>query len=219
MLGVGKRLKPTDLRVDLRGRVFRYLLLIAAAAGIAMYFLVLRPDMGKTEETLGALASQIAGRPVSVKCQGVIKEAVDVSAAEGEVLFENGEPTDVAELKRGICIELADFPKTLEDERYRCLASSDACPKEIIKRVVAVHTLTHEAWHLRGVQDERVTECYAMQTSEIVARRLGASQALARAMAVYYANERYTRLSSSYQSPFCRDGSRYDLNRGSRVWP
>lgn len=198
----------------------RYLLLVGAVAGVAAYFILLRPDLGKTEDMLGEVASQIAGRPVSITCQGVIADAVDVSAAEGEVAFdENGQPGDVAELKRGICHDLADFPDSVSDERYRCLVSADPCPSDIEKYVLAVHILTHEAWHLRGVKDERVAECYALQTDEIVASRLGASPSLARAMAVYYAKEMYPELSSTYQTPACRNGGRFDLNRGSRVWP
>ena len=200
--------------------MLRYLLLIGAAAGIAAYFFVIRADIGETEDTLGALASQIAGRPVSVKCQGVVADAIDVSAAEGTVRFDpNGEPGDTAELRRSVCQELAEFPDTLSDQRYRCLVSPDPCPRDIVKRVVAVHTLTHEAWHLRGVLDERLTECYALQTGEGVAKSLGANPSLSRAIAVYYATERYTKLSSTYRSSLCRDGGRYDLKQGTRRWP
>ena len=200
--------------------MFRYLLLIGAVAGVAAYFLVLQPDLGKTEATLSALASQIAGRPVSVTCQGVIKDAVDVSGNEGEVEFDQqGRPGDVALLKRSVCHELADFPGTFGDQRYRCLLSAEECPRAIVKRVVAIHTLTHEAWHLRGVQDERIAECYALQTNQLVATRLGAGEQLARAIAVFYATERYTKLSTTDQSPLCRSGGRYDLNRASRAWP
>ena len=200
--------------------MFRYLLLIGAVAGAAAYFFLLRPDIGKTEEMLAEVASQIAGRPVSINCQGVIADAVDVSAAEGEVAFdEDGKPADVAELKRGTCHDLADFPDSVNDERYRCLVSPDPCPKDIEKYVLAVHILTHEAWHLRGVRDERIAECYAIQTDELVASRLGAGPSLARAMAVYYAKEKYTELSSTYRTPACRNGGRYDLNRGSHAWP
>ena len=52
-----------------------------------------------------------------------------------------------------------------------------------------------------------------------MATRLGASPGLARAVAVYYTNEKYTRLSSTYQTPACRNGGKYDLNRGSNIWP
>lgn len=200
--------------------MFRYLLLLGAVAGVAAYFLLLRPDLGKTEEMLSAVASQIAGRPVSVTCKGVIEDAVDVSGNEGEVEFDrNGRPSDRAVLKRSACSELAGFRETLDDPRYRCLVSAEECPREIVKRVQAIHTLTHEAWHLRGVQDERITECYAVQTNELVASRLGAGAQLARAIAVFYATERYLGLSTSYRSPLCRNGGKYDLKRGSRVWP
>ena len=200
--------------------MFHYLLLVGAVVGVAAYFFLLRPDLGKTEQTLGALASQIAGRPVTVKCQGVVAGAVDVTASGGKVIFDaNGRPGDVAELKRTVCTHLNEFPDTVSDARYRCLVSATECPRDIDRYVFAIHTLTHEAWHLRGVADERLAECYALQTDQLVASRLGANRSLSRAIAVYYATEKYTRLSSKYQSPACRNGGRYDLNRGSRAWP
>lgn len=200
--------------------MLRYLLLLGAVAGVAVYFLAFQPDLGKTEENLGAIASQIAGRPVSVNCQGVVSNAIDVTGNEGSVKFdENGQAADVAELKRDVCTQLAKFTEMVDDPRLSCLVEGKGCPNDIDRLVVALHTLGHEAWHLRGVQDERIAECYALQTDEVVAARLGASPAVARAMAVYYTNEKYTRLSSRYQTPACRNGGKYDLNRGSRVWP
>lgn len=200
--------------------MLRYLLLLGAIAGVATYFLAFRPDLGQTEENLGAVASQIAGRPVSVNCQGLVSNAIDVTGNEGSVEFdEDGRPADVAELKRDVCTQLAKFTEMVDDPRLSCLTTEDGCPSDIDKLVVALHTIGHEAWHLRGVQDERLAECYALQTDDVVAVRLGASPAVARAMAVYYAHEKYPRLSSTYQSPACRDGGKYDLDRGSRVWP
>lgn len=207
--------------------MLRYVLLIGAVAGVAAYFLVLKPDLGKTEESLGAIASQIAGRPVSVNCQGVVSSAVDTTGNEGSVKFDaSGRPADVAKLKRGVCTELEKFPDMLDDDRLGCLTSGQECPSDIERLVVAVHVLTHESWHLRGIKDERVAGCYALQTEAAVATRLGASPGLARAVAVYYTNEKYTRLSSEYtrlssacQTPACRNGGKYDLNRGSNIWP
>ncbi len=200
--------------------MLRYLLLIGVAAGVAAYFLVLRPELVKTEEDLGAIASQIAGRPVAIECQGVISHAIDVTNREGEVEFNpSGEPGDTAELKRDICKRLGSFPDTELDSRYECLTSATDCPKEIVSRVTAVHALSHESWHLAGVKDERITECYAMQTDELVATRLGVSSRLGRAIAVYYATQIYPHLSTTYRSHSCRTGGRYDLNAGSRAWP
>lgn len=195
-------------------------MLIGLAAGIASYFFLVRPELAKTEEGLSVVASQIAGRSVSIDCQGVISDAVDITNREGEVEFdETGRPADSAQLKRDVCKRLGELEATASDVRYRCLVSAEECPDDILKNVVAVHTLSHESWHLAGIKDERITECYAMQTNEMVAIRLGAPENLARAIAVYYTSEIYPQLSTMYRSNSCRDRGRYDLDRASRRWP
>jgi len=72
------------------------------------------------------------------------------------------------------------------------------CTDDILKTVRAVHTLSHEAWHLAGVKDERIAECYAMQTDQLVATSVGASKRLGRAIEVYYAVEICPHLSTKY---------------------
>ena len=42
-----------------------------------------------------------------------------------------------------------------------------------------MHTLAHESFHLRGIQSEAITECYALQNTAFVAERLGIDGATA----------------------------------------
>ena len=209
-------LKTVRRQADLRGCVFKYVLLL----GVAAYLFVLQPELAETEEDLGAIASQIAQRPVAVECQGIISHATDVTNSEGRVEYtESGAPADKTELKRDVRKRLGGFRETRGAGRYACLVSELECTENILKTVKAIHTLSHEAWHLAGVKDERIAECYAMQTNQLVATSVGASKRLGRAIAVYYAAEIYPHLSTKYRSSSCKNGGPYDLSRGSRTWP
>ena len=44
----------------------------------------------------------------------------------------------------------------------------------------ALAVLAHEAWHLRGVRNEGMTECYAFQSGVALGQRLGLSEDRAR---------------------------------------
>jgi len=158
------------------------------------------------ERARAAVAGEIAGRPVKVRCQGFPSELLDIGWTAGEVDFAaDGRPTDKTRLKRGVCGDLDRFrgnPATSDpDARY------------------AVHILAHEAWHLRGVVDEATTECYALQSTALVAGRLGASPGEARALAVWNLLEAYPLLPASYRRGDCRDGGPFDLRPDSAVWP
>jgi hypothetical protein len=50
--------------------------------------------------------------------------------------------------------------------------------------VGGIVTLAHESWHLRGILNGARTQCYAVQTTEAVARSLGVAAVDARAVAV-----------------------------------
>jgi hypothetical protein len=148
------------------------------------------------------------------------RHAIDVTNSEGRVEYtESGAPADKTELKRDVCKRLGGFRETRGAGRYACLVSELECTENILKTVKAIHTLSHEARHLAGVKDERIAECYTMQTNQLVATSVGASKRLRRAIAVYYAAEIYPHLSTKYRSSSCKNGGPYDLSRGSRTWP
>lgn len=209
-----KRRRPTPDIVPMR-----YVALIAAAALIAV--LAYRHDEAVAQEArLAAIASDIARRDVRVHCQGAVGEALDAAAESGSVAFDaQGRPADVTDLKRPICTALAAFPERWDDPGFACLDDRTPCSLSVKRSVVAVHALAHEAWHLAGYRDEAVAECYALQTTEYVAERLGAAQPLAQALAVHTLERLYPTLPPAYRTPDCRDAGRLDLRRATRSWP
>jgi hypothetical protein len=85
--------------------------------------------------------------------------------------------------------------------------------------LVAVHVLGHESIHLAGVLDEAVADCLAMQLDALVAMRLGANRAFARALARDYWAQYYTAQEPRYRSAQCRDSGALDLFRAESGWP
>ena len=153
------------------GRVL-LLVLLASVAGL---FLFNHRRAEAAESRLGTIATELAGRPVRIHCQGVVGAALDVSSEAGSVEFDaQGRPADTAELKHGVCTSLGHFTRDVGGADYGCVLGGAQCPTGVMHSVWAVHTVAHESWHLRGERDEGVTECLAFQTTSTVAVRLGA---------------------------------------------
>jgi hypothetical protein len=172
------------------------------------------------ERLLGTIASEIAERPVAVNCQGLPSALVDISPRAGEVMFnEDGTPPDATTLKRDTCRHLTRFADARSSRSFECVRRAQPCELSTGKVVSAVRVLAHEAWHLRGVTNEAETECYALQTTALVARRLGATPEEAQAVASWNTQHVYPHLPSDYQSSECRDGGDFDLRRDTTAWP
>jgi hypothetical protein len=217
--GKGSRLKGTAPGAD-RNTVIKLLLGLALVGVLGGFTYREANRYQSIEEKLGALASLVARRDVDMRCKSMVKDAVDVSDAHGSVEFDaNGRPADVATLRRGVCSTLRRFPKEHTQERYRCLLTGTTCDDHVVAAVKALHAVAHESWHLSGIKDEKIAECYALQITAWFAQRLGAGAAQARAIAAYVAREIYPSLSADYQSGDCTNGGRYDLNRASQSWP
>lgn len=181
----------------------RIALLVVVALGLG-FVLVKQRDVHALEGRLGEVASEIARRDVRVRCQSAVGATVDVGWEDGSVWFDAaGRPADVTNLKRRVCRSLDEFPGGRDDEGT----------------VRALNTLAHESWHLAGVRDEAATECFAIQTIELTARRLGADEPRARSLALSFLATQYARMPDGYRSPECRDGGSLDLHPESPVWP
>jgi hypothetical protein len=74
--------------------------------------------------------------------------------------------------------------------------------------------LAHESVHLRGLQNEAVVQCYAMQAVPAVARTFGASIEDGRALAAIEYVYAYPHMPSAYRSTDCHPGGSLDLSRG-----
>jgi hypothetical protein len=103
---------------------------------------------------------------------------------------------------------------------YRLAFKDDEGPFSQTARAIAV--LAHEAWHLRGVANEGVTNCYAFQSGVALGQRLGLSEATAARMMRQQLTDNltYARGAPAYLVPGeCRDGGSLDLAPDSSRFP
>ena len=150
------------------------------------------------EHRLQPVASEIAGREISVDCQSFLGSLVDVQSREGEVHFDAaGVPEPRIFLTRSTCKRLQKFTGHGRHHEVDCLAAvewhaadplpfSSQCYAEAADTIYAVLVLAHESYHARGVMDEAAANCDAIQTMAWTAHELGTDEAeaelLARAM-------------------------------------
>ena len=86
----------------------------------------------------------------------------------------------------------------------------------------AIAVLAHESWHLRGVANEGLANCYAFQSGVRVGVDLGLSEGTARAM---MREQLATNASDAGGNvayvvpPGCHDGGAQDLHPGSNAFP
>ena len=172
----------------------------------------------QNENRLALVASEVAMRDVDVSCPGFWARLVEITPNAGWVDFdEHGRPDDETSLSASTCRSLERVWRGRHDS-FRCLLAG-SCDRSTIEAVSGIVTLAHESWHLRGVVDEARTQCYAVQTAEAVARRLGVGVPDARAIAVRVALDDARAPRGEYHSPECRPGGAYDLRPETWAWP
>ena len=162
-------------------------------------------ERAQTESRLSSEASRIAGKVVRVRCDAEGDAVGIVQHADGiaEVGGRNALLTPV------ICFRLRRLAFDGDEDSFSQTA-----------RAIAV--LAHEAWHLRGVRDEGVANCYAFQSGVRLGQRLGLSRGTAsRMMRQQLAeNEIQARAAPEYLvPPECRNGGRLDLDPGTSRFP
>ena len=195
-------------------------LLLTVVLGIAALVIHVNRGDAARNERYAEIASEIAGRPVSVRCPGFWKKLVDVSPNEGTVLVEGGAVGDVTDLSLEICDALDDVVAGDAGTALECLtAPADDCRRPLDAVAFGIEALTHESLHLRGILDEARTECYALQTSARTGVRLGLTPAQAAAVNAYYLARLYPLLPAAYQSGECRPGGPLDLHPETPAWP
>jgi hypothetical protein len=149
-------------------------------------------------------ASRIVGRRVEIRCDEAGKYVGAVQHADG-VAVVGGR---LAYLTPARCYEL-----------YR-LAYNGKTSFSQTARAIAV--LAHESWHLRGVRNESITECYALQSGVGLGRRLGLDESTARRMMRQQLAENSLRARGAVEylvSPECRDRGELDLDPSSSRFP
>lgn len=157
------------------------------------------------EGQLSRVATTLAGHPVKVHCQSFGQALTDLGSELGYVKFTPTGPERSALIKRDACGELRRYAG---GERSR----------PTLDALIAVHVLTHEAMHMRGLRNEAETECAAVQRNETTAKLLGASADQARALARAYWKQVYPRMPSDYVTRECAPGGRKDEGLVTAPW-
>lgn len=164
-----------------------------------------RAKQVQVERVLSRQASLIAGHVAQVHCDSAGRHVGSVQEADG--LAEVGGRS--AWLTPAICYQL-----------YRVIDEHDTHSFSPTGRAIAV--LAHESWHLHGVADEGVANCYAFQSGVKVGMRLGLSTSFARALMREQLADNASDSASDprYLVPSgCRNGGRYDLGPSSPRFP
>jgi hypothetical protein len=145
---------------------------------------------------LGAIAGELAGRPVTIRCEGLSGALTGPRGESGRTEFIGDKPESVSYLQEGICQTLHAYAHSPKD----CLLPCER-PLEV---AWSLNTLAHESYHLAGLRNEARTECAALHAIGFVARSLGASPEQAAAVAAYSFAELPRRMPPEYSSPGCR---------------
>jgi hypothetical protein len=174
-----------------------------------------------TEKRLSAVAGAIAGHEVDVYCPSVWKRILDISSAGGSAHYDADGVGRKAYLTHEHCKTLARIGERGFGGSFECLRNHfDPCDEEIYAAAAAVHVLSHESWHLAGIRDEALAECYAVQTDAVIADRLGATPGQASAIATWAFRSNNQVGTSAYRfSSDCSAGGRHDLDPYTAAWP
>ena len=154
--------------------------------------------VGRKDLRLSRIASELARRPVEVHCRPSGGKLLGPAGDSGSVGFDlEGRPDDFAELTSGVCSTLHAYA--------RHAASGD------FDVAWSMNALAHESYHLAGVRNEAVTECYALQGVPFVARSLGATADQAEALFWITAGRVRDAMPREYWTRDCYEGGPLDL--------
>ena len=209
-------LVPAPPAARRRGLGPRFAIGVAVAA--ALFAIALRVDTrdtwaslspdarARSERQFTHEARAIAGRPVTVRCDdGYAFTGVGSDAA------------GVAFVRRGLAYLEPDVCRTLHD----LAAGGGLGARE--QAAFAITVLAHEATHLRGILDEAVTECYALQEGTRLGIRLGLAPGeahdLMRAQLGRDLGDRSVERLGYRLPAGCRDGGPLDLRPRDPVFP
>jgi hypothetical protein len=190
-------------------------IVLLLVTGVAALGWTKHEDRIREQKQLSVVASTLVGHKVGVHCPNFLKGLVYTSAEAGTVKFdENGQPADYTDLAPDTCRALRRIGKV----DLTCLDSA-TCGDKQWQLGWALHTLAHESYHLRGIGQESVAECYAMQTTARVAVSLGIPRRRAGQLQHWVWTRGYADEPDEYQTVDCHDGGRLDLHHAYAVWP
>jgi hypothetical protein len=183
------------------------------------WWLADRHDRVANQDRLAAIASDVAGRPVTVRCPGPLRRIGPDTRAGSVSIDADGRSAGWTRLSTETCETLDALAEGRLAAELACAARSSSCGDDVLKVAWAVNTLTHEAFHMRGYHDEGVTECYSMQTMASTAQRLGATPEQARNLSVLFVQASPELKPVRYQAPGCADEGPLDLRPDDPLWP
>ena len=171
-----------------------------------------RADRIGNEHRLAAIASQIAGREVRVRCPGPFWRVVGYDMVEGKVqVGADGRPADETRLSETSCAELDALAEGRRAKELECIGrTAIACGPRGREVAIAVDVLAHESFHLRGILDEAETECRSLQAMAWTAQQLGATAEQGHAMATAQYTGSYEQMPEAYRTGDCVDGGALD---------
>ena len=180
-----------------------------------------RADRVGNEHRLAAIASQIAGRDVKVRCPGPLGRLLGQSTLEGSVRFSaGGRPANDTTLSTTTCAELDALAEGRRSKELACTERAGIlCGRNGAELAMAVDVITHESFHMQGIQDEGKTECSSLQTMAATAQQLGATPAQGVALARGQHAEGYPRMPEQYRSEHCSEGGAFDLRPDDPRFP
>lgn len=163
----------------------------------------------RAQDRLEAVARVLVGQPAQVHCQTFGETWTDAGGELGYVRWgPGGVPERRTLIKYEPCRDLAAYRRGVPSR-------ADDLP---LAQVVAVHVLTHESMHMRGLTSESQAECAAVQRDALTATLLGADPAQARALARRYWREVYPRMPSEYVTGACAPGGAQDEHLADPPW-
>jgi hypothetical protein len=189
--------------------------LLLVIGGLAAVGFARHEERLREQDRLAVIASELAGRDVGVHCPSFLSSLVDTHGEPGRVQFdESGRPANHTDLAPETCRAL----RHLDGVDFSCVRRGD-CGFRQFRAAWAAHTLAHEAFHLRGYQDEGVAECYALQNTAFVAQRLGVATETAKQLQQWVYAKGYPNEPEEYHSAKCYDGGPLDLRRDTNEFP
>ena len=197
-------------------RVVRVALILLIPVLLLSAWLFVRRE--ENENRLARIASEVALRDVDVSCPGFWARMVEITPNAGWVDFDqSGKPGDKTSLSASTCRGLERVWRG-DQRSFGCLLSG-SCGEDTVRAVSGIVTLAHESWHLRGIVNEAQTQCYAIQTVEHVALRLGVDASNAHVIALRVAADDASMSPGTYHSTECRPGGAYDRRPETPDWP
>jgi hypothetical protein len=174
-------------------------------------------EQSRLEPRFGRIASALAGKALEVRCWSapdwhhLMREERSYTHGQlgSETLGFAGIGGTRVNLAPAVCAGLVDLA-------YNRVRPTDEAGQLML--AAAVVTLSHEPQHSKGIADESVAECNAIQLANGTAIKLGASPAYAAALVQTYWRHYGDEL-PAYRSPDCSRGGKLDLGRGDSIWP